>query len=74
MEENAVIIGYVVEREGDKVLIIDPKNKNTSIWLSGAPKEIRIGQEIKVNLDGVVFFSKPAQAELGDYEIVSEVQ
>ncbi|WP_377892350.1 DUF3221 domain-containing protein [Alkalihalobacillus sp. R86527] len=68
------MIGYVVEREGNKVLIIEAENKNTSIWLSGAPEEIRIGQEIKVNYDGVVFFSNPAQAELGDYEIIRKVQ
>lgn len=74
IEENAGIIGFVVDREGDKVLIVDSENKDTSIWLSGAPEEIRIGQEVKVEYGGVVFFSNPAQAEFGDYEIVSEVQ
>ncbi|WP_169525472.1 DUF3221 domain-containing protein [Pseudalkalibacillus hwajinpoensis] len=68
------MIGFVVECEGDKVLIIDSENKGTSIWLSGAPEEIRTGQEVKVEYEGVVFFSNPAQAEFGDYEIVSEVQ
>ncbi|MDP4550129.1 hypothetical protein Q9251_04445 [Alkalihalobacillus macyae] len=62
IQRNTGIIGYVIERDGDKVLIVDSQNQDNSVWISSAPEEIEIGQEVKVKYDGVVFFTNPAQA------------
>lgn len=74
IKEDTGIIGYVVEREGDRILVVDLKKEDRSTWVSNVPEEIEIGQQIKVWYKGVVFFSSPAQAELGKYKIITEIQ
>ncbi len=74
IKENTGIIGRVKEREGDKILVIDLENEERATWLSNAAEEIEVGQKIKVWYEGVVLFSNPAQAEIGNYEIITENQ
>lgn len=76
--------GYVVKKEGNRILVVDsvPKDYSSSggvqefynaIWFSNAPAEATLGQKVKVWFD-VVAESYPGQSEVKQIKILSSKQ
>lgn len=74
------IIGYVMEKEDDRILVIDPEAQDFSetggvseyynaIWFNNAPKDIGIGEKVKVWYD-YTRDSYPAQSEVMYIEVI----
>ena len=77
---EAGIIGYVMNKENDRILVISQKAQDFSsnggtteyydaIWFSKAPKEVKMGDKVKVWYD-MVAESYPGQSEAIKVEFV----
>lgn len=82
-KEDPGMIGYVMQKEGEGILVVDPKAQDFSstggvrefynaIWFSKAPKEINLGHHVKVWFD-VVLESYPGQSEVKYIKIIEEI-
>lgn len=82
--EEPGIEGYVVKKEGNRILVVDSVPKDFSstggvqefynaIWFSNAPAEAVLGQRVQVWFD-VVAESYPGQSEVKQIKILSSKQ
>lgn len=78
------IIGYVMEKEEDRILVISPEAQDFSstggiseyynaIWFANAPKDINIGEKVKVWYE-YTLDSYPAQSEVIHIEVIPAQQ
>lgn len=78
---EAGIIGYVMNKENARILVVSQVVQNFSstggveefynaIWFSNAPKDIQIGDKVKVWFDEVLE-SYPGQSEVKHIEVIS---
>lgn len=74
------IIGYVMNKESDSILVINPEAQDFSssggvseyydaIWFTNAPQDIEVGEKVKVWFDNVMD-SYPAQSEVIHLEVI----
>ncbi len=74
------IIGYVMDKEGGRILVVNPEAQDFSatggiseyydaIWFANAPEDIEVGEKVKVWYDNVLD-SYPAQSEAIHVEII----
>ncbi|MBM6616416.1 YobA family protein [Bacillus suaedaesalsae] len=84
MLQEPGIEGYVVKKEGHRILVVDPVPKDYSstggtsefhnaIWFSNAPFDLQVGQRVKVWFDFVAE-SYPGQSEVKNIEVISKYQ
>jgi hypothetical protein len=75
------IVGYVMQKENERILVISQESRDFSanggvkeyydaIWFSNVPKDIKVGEKVKVWYD-FVRESYPGQSEVKDIEVVS---
>lgn len=75
------IVGYVVAEDNHRILVVSKTSQDFSenggvseyfdaVSLSNIPKDIQVGQLVKVWYDGPVAESYPMQAKIGDLEII----
>jgi hypothetical protein len=78
---EAGIIGYVMDKQNEGILVVSHEAQDFSstggveayynaIWFSNAPKDIRVGDQVKVWYD-FVRESYPGQSEIKHIEVVS---
>jgi hypothetical protein len=64
---------YVMDKKDNKILVVSTERQNFSatggmdeyydaVWLSDAPEEIEIGQQVQFEIDGMMLQSYPGQA------------
>lgn len=67
VEEPFGISGYVVKRDGDRVLVVDPVVKQyeklfyDAVWVKTGDASIKVGQKVEVYFDGPILTSYPGQ-------------
>lgn len=73
--------GYIIEKAADRILVISKEAQDFSdtggidqfydaIFLRNAPKDVEVGQEVRVWIDGPVEESYPAGGTVGKLEVV----
>lgn len=81
---KAGIIGYVMKKDKERILVISQEVQDFSstggvkeyydaIWFSKAPKDIEVGNKVKVWFD-IVAESYPGQSEVKNIEVISSQQ
>ncbi|KUO48733.1 MAG: hypothetical protein APF76_01975 [Desulfitibacter sp. BRH_c19] len=79
-DDEPGIIGYVMNRENERILVIDPEAQDFSptggvseyydaIWFSNVPQDIELGEKVKVWFD-IVEDSYPAQSDAIQIEVI----
>jgi hypothetical protein len=69
-DSEAGITGYIMNKENDRILVVSSYAQDLSaIWFSKAPKDILIGEKVKVWFDAVAE-SYPGQSEIKKISIV----
>lgn len=80
LNDEPGIVGYVMERDGDRILVINPEPQDFSgtggvseyydaIWFENAPNDINMGEKVKVWYD-IVRDSYPGQSEAMHIEVI----
>lgn len=78
---EAGIIGYVMQKDNERILVISQAAQDFSstggvkeyydaIWFSNAPKDVEVGDKVKVWYD-IVAESYPGQSEAKHIEVIS---
>lgn len=81
VKDDPGLVGYVMSKEGDRILVVSDKAQDFSstggidefydaISFSKAPKDIKIGDKVKVWFD-VVAESYPGQSEVKSIELIA---
>lgn len=75
-------VGYVMDKRDSRILVVDPIAKDANnngkkdyydaFWGSGEVEGVSIGDQVQVWIEGDVMLSYPAQAKIGDIEIISK--
>ncbi len=76
------IFGYILDKSGQSIFVVSKDAEDFSdndgvdeyydaIWLSDAPKNLKIGQLVKVWYDGPIQESYPAGGKVGEIEVVT---
>jgi hypothetical protein len=75
------ITGYVMDREGQEILIVSTEAKDFSgnggmeefydaVWASNPPNDVKVGEQVKIWFDGGVETSYPGRAAVGKIEVM----
>lgn len=75
------ITGYVMDKEGRQILVVSTEAKDYSenggieefydaVWASEAPKDVLVGEQVKIWFDGGMDTSYPGQAAVGKLELM----
>lgn len=77
-EEPFGMAGYVVKREGDRVLVVDPVGKQVermfynAVWVKTTDASIQVGQKVQVYFDGPILTSYPGQGAAKSITVIPQ--
>lgn len=73
--------GYVLDKKEEEILVVSSEAKDvndngnadyySALWGSHAPNSVEVGDQVEVWVDGGVDESYPAQAKIGEINVVS---
>ncbi|WP_273126223.1 YobA family protein [Bacillus weihaiensis] len=80
-EANPGISGYVMDKEGQEILVVSTEAKDYSknggieefydaVWASKLTNDVKVGEQVKIWFDGGVETSYPGQAAVSKLEVM----